>query len=151
MKAKEIMTSPAITVREDDTIEHAARTMVDKHLGGLPVVDGNGDVVGFVTDSDFAAKRRGVPFSLVMAPQILGEWVGADHVERIYQAARDRKIKEIMSKPPITARPDDTLETIVKKLLEYDVNRVVVTDGRRPLGVIARHDLLRLALDGVGR
>lgn len=48
----EIMSSPAITVRPDDTVLHAVKLMLEHKIGGLPVVDEEGHAVGMVTETD---------------------------------------------------------------------------------------------------
>lgn len=54
----DIMTREVLTVRPDDRLENAARLMLDRGVGGLPVVDG-GAVVGMITESDiFEAYTR---------------------------------------------------------------------------------------------
>ena len=50
--ARDLMTSPAITVAPDDTLERAARLMYTRKVKRLPVVDANGDLVGIVGRSD---------------------------------------------------------------------------------------------------
>jgi CBS-domain-containing membrane protein len=49
------MTHPAVTVRPDDTAEHAARTMYTLQVKRLPVVDAGGHLVGIVSRSDLLA------------------------------------------------------------------------------------------------
>jgi len=46
-----LMTKDVLTVTEDTPIEEAARIMVDKKIGGLPVVHNN-NVVGIITETD---------------------------------------------------------------------------------------------------
>lgn len=48
----ELMTRRVVTVSPDDTIEEAARLMVEHRVGGLPVVDESRHVVGVVTETD---------------------------------------------------------------------------------------------------
>jgi len=52
LKVSAVMTRDVITVRPDDLVEHAARIMVDDDIGGLPVMDNDGFVIGIVTESD---------------------------------------------------------------------------------------------------
>ncbi len=49
---KDVMTSDVITVRESNTIEEAARLMVQHKIGGLPVVDDIGKLIGIITETD---------------------------------------------------------------------------------------------------
>jgi CBS domain-containing protein len=53
--AGELMTSPAVTVAADDTVEHAAARMYTRRLKRLPVVDAAGRLVGIITRSDALA------------------------------------------------------------------------------------------------
>ncbi|MGC8768499.1 CBS and ACT domain-containing protein [Calditerrivibrio sp.] len=49
---KDVMTKNPINVAPDDPIEKAALILRDKRIGGLPVVDENGDLVGIITAID---------------------------------------------------------------------------------------------------
>lgn len=52
IKVKDIMTKNPLSVRGDDSVEQAAVLMVERHIGGLPVVDEENKVIGIITDSD---------------------------------------------------------------------------------------------------
>jgi acetoin utilization protein AcuB len=51
-RVDEIMTSNVLTATPDTFVEDAARLMVDHKVGGLPVVDGDNQVVGVITETD---------------------------------------------------------------------------------------------------
>lgn len=51
-KVSAAMTEPAIAVAPDDPIEHAAHVLLERKIGGLPVIDAERRVVGIVTTSD---------------------------------------------------------------------------------------------------
>lgn len=146
MFVRQIMYTPVVTVDEDCSLEDAAKVMLDQNIGGMPVVDSRGDLCGIVTESDFVAKDRGVPFSIYRFPQMFGEWMPHEHVEQIYEAARRRAVREIMSQNVITVTEADTLETVLEKMLKCGLHRLPVVRDRKPVGMITRHDLLRLLL-----
>jgi len=50
--AGDVMTSPAVTVRPEDTVEHAARLMYTRRVKRLPVVDAGGHLVGIIGRAD---------------------------------------------------------------------------------------------------
>uniref|UniRef100_B8DRE8 CBS domain containing membrane protein n=1 Tax=Nitratidesulfovibrio vulgaris (strain DSM 19637 / Miyazaki F) TaxID=883 RepID=B8DRE8_NITV9 len=52
IKVKDIMTRDPFTVRADDTVETVALNMIEKRIGGLPVIDDAGKLVGIISDSD---------------------------------------------------------------------------------------------------
>ena len=53
--AGDLMTSPAVTVGADDTVEHAARLMYTRGLKRLPVVDATGRLTGIISRTDVLA------------------------------------------------------------------------------------------------
>jgi CBS domain-containing membrane protein len=52
LAVKEVMTNQVVTVAPDASVTDAARTMVDRKIGCLPVVEG-GKLVGILTEGDF--------------------------------------------------------------------------------------------------
>ncbi len=147
MFVRQIMFTPVITVDEDCSLEEAAKIMLDRNVGGLPVVDERGDLTGIVTESDFVAREKGIPFSIYRFPQMFGEWMPHEHVERIYESARRRAVREIMSQNVVTVTEVDTIETVLEKMLKAGLHRIPVVRGRKPVGIVTRRDLLRLMLE----
>lgn len=72
LNVKKIMTSEVVTASPDDVVEEAARVMVEKQIGCLPVVK-NGVVVGIITENDlfrlftdmFSGTEKGIRATLV--------------------------------------------------------------------------------------
>jgi acetoin utilization protein AcuB len=62
LKIKEIMTSPARTIFEDDSVNMVANMMLENKFGGVPVVNSAGRLVGMVTESDIfrLVAERGI-------------------------------------------------------------------------------------------
>jgi acetoin utilization protein AcuB len=48
----EVMHSPVVTISPGEPLSEAARQMIDNRIGGLPVVDGEGHMVGILTETD---------------------------------------------------------------------------------------------------
>ena len=150
MKVKEIMTAPVTVVKGDQTLEQAARLMLDNSIGGVPIVDDEGKVVGIVTESDFSAKEHAIPFSRIYAPQLFGEWMSKEGIEKAYEAARKITVDKIMSAPVVTISPEDTVAEAERKMLEHRIHRVVVVEDDVPVGIVSRHDFLKLAVSEIG-
>ena len=53
--AADLMTSPAVTISPDDTVEHAAKLMYDRKVKRLSVVDQGGRLVGIISRTDILA------------------------------------------------------------------------------------------------
>ena len=54
LRVKEVMTTEVVTTRPDTALVDAARTMMERKIGCLPVMEG-GRLVGILTESDFVA------------------------------------------------------------------------------------------------
>ena len=55
LTAGDLMTHPAVTVRPEDSVEHAARLMFNLRIKRLPVVDAGGGLVGVISRTDLLA------------------------------------------------------------------------------------------------
>ena len=146
MQVREIMSAPAVTVTLETPLEEVAKRMIAERVGCTPVVDDQGRLAGIITESDFAAEDKGIPFCTFRFPAILGEFVAPDTVEQIYRRARTVQAREIMHTPVVTVNEDDSLYTVVQRMLQNGIHRIPVLRGSAPAGVVARHDLLRLML-----
>lgn len=147
MKVSEVMRQSVIVIREDTSLEEAACLMLKHTLRGLPVVDKEGKICGFISVSDFTAKEGYFVLARVHAPQLFGSWLPSKGIERIYQRARTRLVKEVMSREVITVTEDDPIEKVVDLMLYRELNRIPVVRDNVPVGIIARHDLLKLVSD----
>ncbi len=52
MHVSEIMTKQVLVVQPGDQLERAAELMLEKKVGGLPVVDDHNELVGIITETD---------------------------------------------------------------------------------------------------
>jgi len=56
MKIQEIMSAKVQTISPDATTKEAARLMHDQHIGSLPVISAEGELLGIITDRDICCK-----------------------------------------------------------------------------------------------
>ncbi len=56
MRARDIMTRDVITTGPKASIHDVARLLSDYHISGAPVVDGEGHMIGLVTEADLIGK-----------------------------------------------------------------------------------------------
>ncbi len=93
MKAKEIMTPNVIRVREDNTIEDAARLLARHHITGLPVVNSDEALVGLITEYDLISKQ-GHHVSEIMSRSVIS--VTADtEVEAVAHLLTSQHIRRV--------------------------------------------------------
>jgi CBS domain-containing protein len=144
MKVKEIMAQPVITVNENTSLAEVASTILQHRIGGVPVVNAQGALCGIITESDFAAKEKGIPFSTFRMPQLFGQWLDQSGVERLYAAACTKIAADIMRAQVITVTEEASIEEVLALMLRHDVNRIPVVRDSVPVGIVARFDLLKL-------
>jgi len=52
VEVSEVMHSPVVTIAPGELLAEAAKQMIDNRIGGLPVLDVNGQIVGILTETD---------------------------------------------------------------------------------------------------
>lgn len=57
-RVRDVMTGEVITVDENVSVEEALETMVSRRVSRLPVVDGDGKLVGIITMSDLTRRKK---------------------------------------------------------------------------------------------
>lgn len=145
MKAKDIMTSPVITVTAHTPIRDAVRLMLERRISGLPVVDRAGNLVGIVTEADLllkeAAPRPGAP-----VVDWIGRWLWLERWLSAHRKAEGRTVGEVMTHNVIVADEDTTVHVLASRMMRFQVNRIPVVRGRQLVGIVTRADILRLFL-----
>ena len=108
-------------VRNDTSFGDTLHEMTDKRLGSTGVVDGQGRLIGIVTDGDL---RRG-----------------------LVQAAGGRSMTaaELMTANPKTINGDALAARAVAEMERFSITTlfIVEAESHRPLGIIHLHDLLK--------
>jgi CBS domain-containing protein len=140
-EVREVMSRPPRVVREETTLEEAARVMLDEKIGCLPVVGSDGGMVGIVTESDLTGARPWLSLRAWAHPQAAeGARPAAPDLERL----RTTRVVEVMTRRVVTAMPGEALSVVVDRMMEGNLHHVPVVEEGVPVGVLARHDLLRL-------
>jgi len=141
MRAHQIMTRPVVTVTPETTIVDAANLMLQRHVSGLPVVDGGGKLVGVVSEGDFirrseigTGRRRGRWLRF-----ILGQGKSASD----FVHEHGHKVGEVMTKSPLTITEDTALAEIVALMEKNNVKRLPVVRGDKVVGIVSRANLLQ--------
>ena len=138
MHVRDVMTKEVVSVREGTSLVAAAELMVAKKVSGLPVLDAEDRLTGILTSADF------------MSAMNLDTGRVGNALETLVRKRRARKgmgtiVDDIMTRQPITIRPEDTLEHAVQRMDRNKIKRLVVTDDAQHVrGVVSRSDLVKL-------
>jgi CBS domain-containing protein len=148
MKARDVMTSPVISVEPDVAVLQAVRIMLQRRVSGLPVIDREGRLLGIVTEGDFL--RRAETGTQRRRPRWLEFLAGPGRLAQDYARSHARKVNEVMSPDPITVGEDATLDEIVRLMEKRQIKRLPVVRGNNVVGIVSRANLLH-ALASVAR
>ena len=145
MNARDLMSSPVVTTTEDATVAEAAALMIEHGTSCLPVLNRDGRLTGIITHTDFGMHRKFLP----MADQLytlMGSFVHPETLERVAREVSGRRIKEVMSHPVETVEEDAPVAMVADIMINKGFKRIPVMRGRELVGIITRHDLIKLMI-----
>ncbi|MBW6394375.1 MAG: CBS domain-containing protein [Thermus sp.] len=147
MKVAELMTPNPDTIGPEATLEEAARRILEKRYGSLPVVDREGCLLGLLQVEELLPHPENIPFSDVEALQLFGEWVDGEFLEDIYRRYQKTPVKAVMRTDIPRLHPEDPVGKALETLLTCEVRHLPVVDqGNRVVGILTRSDFLKLIL-----
>ena len=146
--AKDIMTAEVITVTPDMDIVKAAQVLLDNHINGAPVVDGDGRLVGILCQSDLVAQQKQLPIpTLFTFLDGVFALTSAKQIEKQVRKIAALTVGEAMTPQPVSVAPDTALETVAALMVDNNFHTLPVVDGNRLVGVIGKEDILRTLLN----
>jgi len=145
---REVMTTMVVVATPDDHLIDAARTMREARVSGLPVVTTDRTVVGVVSERDLVAElhRSAGLLSFRGLLDLILAFSGDADTERVRQSVQrlqSGRVGEIMTKPPVVADPEDSVQECMRLMKQYHVNRLPIVENGRLVGMIARGDVIR--------
>ncbi|WP_327381670.1 MULTISPECIES: CBS domain-containing protein [unclassified Streptomyces] len=132
----DVMTHTAVAIGREASYKEIVELMDQWKVSAVPVLEGEGRVVGVVSEADLLPKeefRRDDP----RLPDQMEEASKAGGV----------LAEELMSSPAVTVHPDATLAEAAQIMARKRVKRLPVVNGVGMLeGVVSRSDLLKVFL-----
>jgi CBS domain-containing protein len=119
MNVRDVMSTRLIAVRREEPLKQLATMLVRNRIGGVPVTDAEGHVLGIVSETDLQPTREGAPGRSI------------------------RTAADVMTRPVITLTETDTVTQAARVLQRHKVKRAPVLRQGVLVGMITRSDLLR--------
>ncbi|MCE4624639.1 MAG: CBS domain-containing protein [Desulfurococcales archaeon] len=117
--ARDIMSSPPVTVDEKTPLREVAKIMCEKKIGSVLVVGVDGKLRGIVTERDITCAAR--------------------HEEDVCQLP----VWQFMTESPISVYETTPISEVLEKFSEIGVRHLPVVDrDMKPVGVISIRDVL---------
>jgi CBS domain-containing protein len=123
----DVARTDVVTADYEATLEEVARTLTDRRVGSVVVVDGDGPV-GIITDRDLVT----------------------------YGMAMDRDpgraiANDILSPSPVTASVEDSVFDVIRLMGDEGVRRIPIVDGDELAGIVTLDDFVALLATELGR
>ena len=127
MQVKELLarnTRDLITIREEDTLETAAGVLASNNIGALPVRDGDGNLVGVVSERDIA---RGFA--------------------RDGARVRDLKVADLMTRTVITCDCEEDVKSAMESMSRKHIRHLPVMKDGRLCSMLSQRDVMEAMLE----
>ena len=118
MKVRDIMTSPAISIHENESVSVAARTLTHYNIGALPVRGGNEQVCGVITDRDIVTRCLAAN-----------------------RSPENTTVREVMTGQVLSVGPDMDAGAAAHMMGKQQVRRLPVVENGRLCGMVSLGDL----------
>jgi len=142
--ARDIMTREVITVAPEESVSRAADLLESHRISGLPVVGGEGEVVGVITQSDLVQRARDLElpptislFDLKLVLETPSQF------RRRLEKMLGVTVGQVMTPRPVTLSPETPVPEIAALMARKKVHTLPVVQGGRLVGVIGKIDLIR--------
>jgi CBS domain-containing protein len=135
----DVMTPDVLTVHRDTPFEVIATALRDNRVSAFPVLDEESRVIGVVSESDLLAK---LALGLGEDATVPGMSAGIIRQRQLHKA-QAVTAADLMSSPPYTVWPKDTIEQAARIMYLRNVKRLPVVDrDDRLVGIVSRADVL---------
>jgi CBS domain-containing protein len=158
LKIRDVMSKDPIALKPTATLREAAITLADESVGGCPVVDEQGVIIGMLSEVDIldALKTQHKELRMLMPPEIT---FGISFVEIIkerealaaFKEVENRLVRDIMTKDVHAVTPEESVERAIRLMVQHQIHRIPVVQGQRLVGIVTRGDILRGFFRQVGQ
>lgn len=126
-----VMTRDVVSVRPNASFKQIATLLAEHDISAVPVTDYQEQVIGIVSEVDLLAAQA--------RPEIHRRpWQRSSRTVRTVAT-------ELMTSPAITVRAGTDITAAARLLADRDIHRApVVDDDNRLVGIVSRHDLVRV-------
>lgn len=131
MKVTELMSSPAFTIDEDETVGGAKKALKDNGTHRL-IVTRKGKFIGIVSTYDISWGGK---------PNLAGGHKDIHMSEPIN--VEDMKLSGFLRPDATLVKEDATIEEAVRRMIDKRVSTVIVVSESKPLGVVSALDIFR--------
>jgi CBS domain-containing protein len=143
MKATDIMVRNVITVGPEASVREVADILFKNRISALPVVDEHGKLIGIISEGDLARRAE------LKTDYRRSWWLeifarkSKEALAIEYRKSHARRVKDVMTRKVITARPATSLRDIATLLEKNRIKRVPIVANGKVIGIVSRANLIQ--------
>ena len=144
--AKDIMTTPVVTVSPEMEIKDLATRLSDNRISGAPVVDEEGTLLGIVTESDLLLTEKPVhiPTFFILLDSLV-YFENPFKLDKELKELTARTVADIYTPDCLTVSPETPVDEIASLMVKEKRYLLPVVDqDKRVVGIISRTNMLSL-------
>ena len=146
--AKDIMTTPVITVTPETDIKTLATLLTKNYISGAPVVDKKETLLGIVTESDLLLTEK--PIHIPTFFILLDTLVYLENPFKMDKELKEltaRTVADIYTQNCLTATPDTPVDKVASMMVaEKRYLLPVIDQDKQVIGIISRTDMMSLII-----
>jgi len=150
MKVRDVMSPNPFTLPPTASVAAAAIALAESKVGGCPVLDASGKLVGMLTELNIleALKSQHKELRMLMPPEIS---FGISFVEVVRQQTAasafadvgNWPIERIMTRDVVSVKREDEVDLVIQLMAKHRIHRIPVMEKGGVVGIITRTDILR--------
>jgi CBS domain-containing protein len=143
MKARDIMGTTVVTVAPEASVREVANILFQNRISALPVVDEYGKLVGIISEGDLVRRAElDTDYRRSWWLEIFARKSKEDlAIEFVKSHAR--KVKDVMTRRVITAKPATSLRDIAAMLEKNRIKRIPIVANGRVVGIVSRANIIQ--------
>jgi CBS domain-containing protein len=143
MRARDIMVTKVITVGPEASVRDVANILLSKRISALPVVEEHGELIGIISEGDLVRRaeldtNRHRSWWLEIFARKSREALAVEYVK-----SHARRVKDLMTREVITAKPTTLLRDIAALLEKNRIKRVPIVAKGKVVGIVSRANLIQ--------
>jgi CBS domain-containing protein len=132
LRVRDIMTADPLVLHEDMPVKTAALLLFHYDVAGAPVRNDAGGLVGVLSEADLLDVEAPLSYGL------------SRKVEASRRRKEARTVGQACSRPAREVTPAASVRQAAEAMRDYEIARLVVVDGSEVVGVVSRHDVLKV-------
>jgi CBS domain-containing protein len=134
MRTGDVMTRPVVTVGPNARLKDVAATLIEHGINAVPVVDGDGRLLGIISEADLLTLEPSAGTGHQPSPAVGQRPPGT--------------ARHVMSQSVYMVTEDTEAAATARMMLRHNLKSMPVVTAGRVVGMVARRDLLRLVVRG---